>query len=226
MKFMSNFLGDFIKRKPNSCLEDREIPYETKQLILKAATDAPTAGKQDKSFIIEITDESLKQKLAKNYFTLPYMEKSSTILLVCADCKEWYDAFHSSNNLKRELKPFLFIFPFENAMIRAQTVVTASEKLGLSANNILVDYETKKLFGLPDHIAPISIIVLGYPLKISKTKNEPQALSKQYVIPRAEPVYSHNYSEFWKWSLEFLKMKYENTPLTNLLSKRKAFIHI
>ena len=45
--------------------EDREIPEEMKKLILKAASQAPTAGCQQLYTILDITDQKLKEALSE-----------------------------------------------------------------------------------------------------------------------------------------------------------------
>ena len=60
-----NPLTDSLKsRKSVRAFEDRQIPEDIKQEILRCAAQAPTAGNQQLYTILDITDQALKEKLA------------------------------------------------------------------------------------------------------------------------------------------------------------------
>ena len=62
---MNEIMESLYQRKSMRAYEDREIPEEMKKLILKAASQAPTAGCQQLYTILDITDQKLKEALSE-----------------------------------------------------------------------------------------------------------------------------------------------------------------
>ena len=63
---MNEIMESLYQRKSMRAYEDREIPEEMKKLILKAASQAPTAGCQQLYTILDITDQKLKEALSES----------------------------------------------------------------------------------------------------------------------------------------------------------------
>ena len=63
---MNEIMESLYQRKSMRVYEDREIPEEMKKLILKAASQAPTAGCQQLYTILDITDQKLKEALSES----------------------------------------------------------------------------------------------------------------------------------------------------------------
>lgn len=66
---ITNTIQELFDRKSVRVFTDQEILPEEKELILKAAAAAPTAGKQQLYTILDITDQELKDKLAETATT-------------------------------------------------------------------------------------------------------------------------------------------------------------
>ena len=62
---MNEIMESLYQRKSMRAYEDREISEEMKKLILKAASQAPTAGCQQLYTILDITDQKLKEALSE-----------------------------------------------------------------------------------------------------------------------------------------------------------------
>ena len=90
---MNEIMESLYQRKSMRVYEDREIPKEMKKLILKAASQAPTAGCQQLYTILDITDQKLKEALSESCDHQPFITKAPMVLVFCADCKKWYDAY-------------------------------------------------------------------------------------------------------------------------------------
>ena len=56
------------ERKSVRAFTNQPIPEGVKEEILRAATEAPTAGNQQLYTILDITDPDLKTKLVDNYY--------------------------------------------------------------------------------------------------------------------------------------------------------------
>ena len=90
---MNEIIESLYQRKSVRVYEDRAIPEEMKNLILEAAMQAPSAGCQQLYTILDITDQELKEKLAESCDHQPFIAKAPMVLVFCADCKKWYDAY-------------------------------------------------------------------------------------------------------------------------------------
>jgi len=58
---------------------------------------APTAGNLMLYSIIEIQDQTIKQKLAKSCDNQPFIAKAPLVLLFLADYQRWFDVFIASD---------------------------------------------------------------------------------------------------------------------------------
>lgn len=90
---MNEIIESLYRRKSVRVYEDRAIPEEMKNMILEAAMQAPTAGFQQLYTILDITDQKLKEALAESCDHQPFIAKAQMVLVFCADCKKWYDAY-------------------------------------------------------------------------------------------------------------------------------------
>ena len=84
---MNEIMESLYQRKSMRAYEDREIPEEMKKLILKAASQAPTAGCQQLYTILDSTDQKLKEALSESCDHQPFIAKAPMVLVFCADCK-------------------------------------------------------------------------------------------------------------------------------------------
>ena len=82
---ITNTIQELFDRKSVRVFTDQEILPEEKELILKAAAAAPTAGNQQLYTILDITDQELKDKLAETCDHQPFIAKAKMVLLFCAD---------------------------------------------------------------------------------------------------------------------------------------------
>ncbi len=81
---MNEIMESLYQRKSMRVYEDREIPEEMKKLILKAASQAPTAGCQQLYTILDITDQKLKEALSESCRpSAVYCESTDGISVLC-----------------------------------------------------------------------------------------------------------------------------------------------
>lgn len=70
---MTRTIEELYNRKSVRVYEDREISAEDKEVILKAAVMAPSAGNQQMYTIIDVTDQEIKDKLAVSCDNQPFI---------------------------------------------------------------------------------------------------------------------------------------------------------
>lgn len=86
-------IKELLERKSVRVYTDQPISEEDKKVILQAAMEAPTAGNQQLYTILDITDQELKEKLSETCDHQPFIAKGKMVLIFCADCQKWYDAY-------------------------------------------------------------------------------------------------------------------------------------
>ena len=82
---MNPTLKQLADRKSVRIFTDRPIGAEEKTAILRAASDAPTAGCQQLYTILDITEQELKAQLAESCDHQSFIAKAPLVLIFCAD---------------------------------------------------------------------------------------------------------------------------------------------
>ena len=90
---MNTVMENLITRKSVRAFTEQPVAEPEKQAILTAAAHAPTAGNQQLYTILDITDQGLKDTLAKTCDNQPFIASAPLVLIFCADFQKWFDAF-------------------------------------------------------------------------------------------------------------------------------------
>ena len=125
-------LQSLFDRKSVRVYEEKPIPAEMKQAILEAAAQAPSAGCQQLYTILDITDPALKEALAESCDHQPFIAKAPLVLVFCADCKKWYDAYLEAGCTPRTPGVGDLMLAVTDAAIAAQNAVVAAESFGIA----------------------------------------------------------------------------------------------
>ena len=151
---MNDILAALHARKSVRAYLDKPVSDEDKKAIILAACAAPTAGNQQLYTILDITDQDLKDKLAVSCDNQPFIAKAPMVLIFCADCKKWYDAYIEAGQAPRTPGVGDIVLSVVDASIAAQNAVTAAESLGIGScyiGDILEQYEThQEILHLPE----------------------------------------------------------------------------
>ena len=124
---MNEIIESLYRRKSVRVFEDRSVPAEMKAAILRSAAEAPTAGCQQLYTILDITDQALKDALAETCDHQSFIARAPMVLVFCADCKKWYDAYHEAGCDPRAPGVGDLMLAFSDAAIAAQNAVVAAE---------------------------------------------------------------------------------------------------
>ena len=90
---MNDVIKQLTERKSVRAFTNREIDESVVQDILMAAVNAPTAGNQQLYTILRIRDPEILAQLSESCDHQPFIPKGKLVLLFCADCLKWYEAF-------------------------------------------------------------------------------------------------------------------------------------
>ena len=174
---MNEVLRQLHERKSVRVYEDRPVEAAVKQAILEAAIQAPTAGNMALYTILDITDQSLKDKLAVSCDNQPFIATAPMVLIFCADYRRWYDVFRT--NVTEVRKPALgdLFLAQADTFIAAQNAVVAAQSFGLGScyiGDITENYEYhKQLLNLPQYVVPTAMLCIGYPTEQQKSRPKP-----------------------------------------------------
>lgn len=168
---------NFFERKSVRIFEDRPISPEDRLTILQAACQAPTAGNQQLYTILEITEPALKKRLSVTCDNQPFIADAPLVLLFCADCQKWYDAYRYAGCTPRHPSAGDLMLAVEDSSLAAQNAVTAAWSLGIGScyiGDIMEHCELhRELFQLPPYVFPAVMLVLGYPTARQRERTKP-----------------------------------------------------
>lgn len=183
---MNPTIQQLYERKSVRVFLDKEIPQEHVEQILMSAAMAPTAGNQQLYTILRITDPELKLALSESCDHQPFIAQGKLVLIFCADCLKWYEAFQYANCAPRKPGEGDLLLAVSDALIAAQNAVVAAHSLGIGScyiGDIMENAETQqKLLNLPDYVFPAAMLVFGYPTEQQLQRAKPQRVDMQYIV--------------------------------------------
>jgi len=192
---MNPVIETVLKRKSMSAYEKRAIAPEVRAELLRATLRAPTAGNLMLYSIIEVTDQSIKNKLVKTCDNQPFIARAPLVWLFLADYQRWVDYFITSGvaqlceqtktPMRKPEEGDLFLACCD-AIIAAQTAVIAAESLGLGScyiGDIMENYEIQRdLFELPKYVFPISLVCFGYPTSQQINRKQTSRFQEKFIL--------------------------------------------
>lgn len=183
---MNEVIKQLHERKSVRVFTEREIEEEKVTTILTAATEAPTAGNQQLYTILRITDESAKKTLAVTCDNQPFIADAKLILIFCADCLKWYEAFKKAGCEPRKPGAGDLMLAINDAVIAAQNAVVAAHSLGIGScyiGDIMENIEAHRdLLALPEYVFPAAMLVFGYPTEQQLCREKPQRAPIEHIV--------------------------------------------
>ena len=183
---MNDTLKQLFERKSVRAFTEREITAEEKALILRAAVEAPTAGNQQLYTILDITNQALKEKLVDTCDHQPFIAQAKMVLVFCADCKKWYDAFAAAGCTPRKPGVGDLLLAVSDTNIAAQNAVMAAESLGIGScyiGDIMENCEAQReLLGLPEYVFPAAMLVFGFPTQQQREREKPERVEMKHIV--------------------------------------------
>ena len=183
---MNEVIRQLYERKSVRAFTDRPIEESVVQAILRAAVMAPSAGNQQLYTILRITDPALKERLAESCDHQPFITRGKLVLVFCADCLKWHDAFQDVGCEPRTPGPGDLLLAVDDALIAAQNAVVAAESFGIGScyiGDIMENIETQRdILGLPDWVFPAALLVFGYPTDQQKARRKLDRVDMKYIV--------------------------------------------
>lgn len=183
---MNDVIRQLYERKSVRVFTDRDISPDEKRAILRAAAEAPTAGNQQLYTVINVTDQRLKEQLVRSCDDQPFIADAKMVLIFCADCKKWYDAYLACNCSPRAPGVGDLLLAVSDANIAAQNAVTAAWSLGIGScyiGDIMENCEIqRKLLSLPEYVFPAAMLVFGYPTDQQSERKKPERVPLEHIV--------------------------------------------
>ncbi len=183
---MDPVIQSLYDRKSVRAYTGDKIPESDIQTILAASVQAPTAGNQQLYTIVRITDPEKKHQLSISCDNQPFIEQADLVLVFCADCLKWYQAFIEAGADPRDPSAGDLLLAVCDAVIAAQNAVVAAEALGIGScyiGDIMENMETQReILGLPRYVFPAAMVVFGYPTEQQKHRQKPERVDLQYIV--------------------------------------------
>lgn len=183
---MNPTLKQLADRKSVRIFTDRPIGAEEKTAILRAASDAPTAGCQQLYTILDITEQELKAQLAESCDHQSFIAKAPLVLIFCADAQKWYDAYLLAGSEPRQPGEGDFLLAVDDALLAAQNAVTAAWSLGIGSCYIgdIMEYCElhRELLHLPEYVFPAAMLIFGYPTDQQMCRPKPERCDADIII--------------------------------------------
>ena len=183
---MNEIIASLHARKSVRAYLDKPIPTEAKQAILEAACQAPTAGNQQLYTIIDVTDQQLKDRLAVSCDNQPFIADAPMVLIFCADCRKWLNAYQEAEQNPRLPGAGDLVLAVTDAAIAAQNAVVAAESLGIGScyiGDILEQRETHQaMLNLPKYVVPAAMLVFGYPTEQQQNRPKPARCAMKHIV--------------------------------------------
>ncbi|MBQ7117762.1 MAG: nitroreductase family protein [Clostridia bacterium] len=237
---MNEIIESLRSRKSVRQFEHHDIDEKTRELLLSAASEAPTAGNQQLYTIIDVRNQEIKDKLAVSCDNQPFIKTAPVVLVFCADCKKWDDAYRSIGLTPKGAGEGDLFIAIEDAVIAAQNVVVAAESLGLGScyiGDIIENREYhKELLNIPDRVVPICMLVIGYPTEGQKKRPKPQRCEQKFIVHtdsyhtlntdelREMLEYKAGEKSYEEWLTAFCKRKYDSDFCKEMTRSAKGYI--
>nr|WP_295285388.1 nitroreductase family protein [uncultured Blautia sp.] len=223
---MNEIIENLYRRKSVRAYEKREIPEEMKNLILEAAMQAPSAGCQQLYTILDITDQELKKELSESCDHQPFIANAKMVLIFCADCKKWYDAYLEAGCKPRTPAVGDLMLAITDTVIAAQNAVVAAESLGIGScyiGDIMENCEEqRRLLQLPEYVFPAVMLVFGWPTEQQIQRQKPERCERKHIVHKntyrsmdakeLREMFAHKCknSTYEEWCSAFCNRKYNS----------------
>ena len=154
-------MKEIFSRRSIRKYEDKPVDDIQIQKLLRAAMYAPSAGNEKPWHFIVIKDRDKLNEITTFHIHTQMLKEAPLAILVCAD----------TSNVKYD-----GAFWVQDIAASVQNILLEGESLGLGtcwcgvySRQELVD-GVSKLFNLPKHIIPVSIIAVGHPAEQREVK--------------------------------------------------------
>ena len=162
------------------------VSAEEKAAIFEATFGAPSGGNQQQYTILDITDQTLKERLADLCDHQPFIATAPLVLVFLADCQRWPEIYKAAGNHPRPAGVGDLLLACSDANIAAQNAVIAAESLGLGScyiGDVLENCEEmRETLKLPPWTMPAAMLVIGHPTRQQRERKKPARFAPEQIV--------------------------------------------
>lgn len=164
---MNNTINIQLDHRTIREFKDEKLDDSVIKTLLDVANRSPTSNGMQFLTLIDVSEQSIKDELAKNGLQ-EYMARAPHLWIFVVDLYRNYQIAKENNQENNQMIGFdKFLQGYNDAMIAAQNVTVAAESLGLGVNyfgNIHNDTaKVIELLDLPELTFPAVGLGFGYP---------------------------------------------------------------
>ncbi len=157
---MNPVMDTILARKSVRAYDRRPIPPDVKDAILHAALRSPTAGNMMLYSIIDVTDQAIKDTLARTCDNQPFIATAPLVWLFVADYQRWVDVFVQSG-------------------VEALCAERGAVMRRPAEGDLLLH---RRLFDLPAYTLPITLLCLGYPTAQQRRRTITSRFEREVIV--------------------------------------------
>lgn len=217
---MNETLRIIDARHSTRAFSEQPLSNQDKEAIFNAAFRAPTAGNMMLYSIIEVEDQTIKDRLVQTCDNQPFIAKSPFVLVFLADYQRWWDYYQFCRAEERALelnrpirKPQTgdMLLACCDALIAAQNAVIAAESMGIHScyiGDIMENYEIhRELLNLPQYVLPIALLCFGSPRNKDSQPDRIPRFDPQFIAFKNK--YRHQDKEQLRMMFSELEVKFQ-----------------
>lgn len=189
---------------------DKEIPKEIVDSIIEAGFRASTTGNMQVYSVVITQDAENKKKLWELHFKQNMVLEAPMVMTFCADFHR-FNIWCKQRNAEPGYDNFLsFMTASIDAILVSQNVAVAAESYGLGIVYLgTTTYnadEIIELLKLPQHVMPITTLVIGYPAETPPLTDR---------LPDSGMVHYETYEDYTPQCIDEIYAEKEASQLTH-----------
>lgn len=151
--------------------QDRDIPYDMVERLIKAILWAPSAGNLQSRKFYFITEQGIKDALAKAALSQRFIQKAPLVIIGCTD-SNIYSGYGDRG---------VTLYSVQDVSCSIMGMMLVAHEMGLGTVWVgaFHEGEVTETLKLPGHLRPVAIVPVGWPDK---------APSPTYRVPAEEAI--------------------------------------
>ncbi|MEM2879689.1 MAG: nitroreductase family protein [Candidatus Bathyarchaeia archaeon] len=143
-------------RRSIRAFRETDVPKETVEKLIEAASWAPSAGNIQPWEFIVVRNPETKRRLAEAALGQSFIEEAPVVIVVCADEERSARGYGTRGKT---------LYCIQDTAAAIQNIHLAAYALGLGTCWVgaFREEEARKILEIPDGVRPVAIIPVGYP---------------------------------------------------------------
>ncbi|MBS7608290.1 nitroreductase family protein [Candidatus Bathyarchaeota archaeon] len=143
-------------RRSIRAFRETDVPQETVEKLIEAASWAPSAGNIQPWEFIVVRNPETKRRLAEAALGQSFIEEAPVVIVVCADEERSARGYGTRGKT---------LYCIQDTAAAIQNIHLAAYALGLGTCWVgaFREEEARKILEIPDGVRPVAIIPVGYP---------------------------------------------------------------